>query len=960
MGRSGLICLGVALLLLSGWGLNAAAPVAVAGSGAPERVIVLPDKPSPAERYAAEELSEYLTKVTGRKLAIVDRTAADRPAIRLIYDPALGPESWKFQCLNGEPVIAGGRPRGILYGVYDFLEKYAGVRWLDENTESVPSRSAVTVPADWNVQGTPAFAYRQIYDFARATGEKHYRFRTRSRLNVYSEPADPARYGFIERTGAPGGCHTCFAYSEGFPDDWFSLDAGGKRQKAISGVGPGNVCFSNPEVRKSFAAKLRKYIEADRAEAARDGKMPPHYYDISVNDNADSCHCPECRKLAEKYGESGLFVDFINAIANDIKTDYPDITIISLAYGCALEPPRGIKTADNVLMRVGQLGPELRMDAPRDTLRRLSTPLNRPSLEALQGWSRQAGQLGTWDYWILYTEPFASPHTSAPMLKENLSTYRDLGFKFVFGEAENYWVSYTAMLLQSFVDLRNYLAAKLMVDPDQDEAKLVDEFMQGFYGPAASEMKEYYEYLARRQDEETNWLGVVHPKRRKFLDAAFFTKVNGLLAEAEKKAADQPQYLANVRQERIMVDEAVLNMRDQLVAAGFAADPVPELLKRLERDYTAAAAKYYPDPAERAKVIADKVEALKMLAVKPPLPAELAARRVFDYYWTKAAEGDYNRVNADPEAVTGFAADPNNFMKRSDFHTRPAAFGVYDKLDKKDLLSFQLPHNQLPADEKYHWVRIGRLRPTAGAILWLHWTWQVSMPLGDMFDPIAPHRQYDVYVHFKAQGPSYVKGSTKPDALLIDRVICAEYVDDTVTPPSDFGDPEFLSRTVRLPLPPEFAGRKPVLDWYACAAVDSDNSRVSAEPGAPSGFAFEPKNTINSNDFHQRPPSFGVYDLDGKKDLLSVSVPRNAVAKDGQYHWFKVGCTRLVPNGVLWMHWSWNVGLPLGKFFRADRPDREYDIYVSYKVTGPSYGAPGKDAMFIDRVLMFEAENNKR
>lgn len=942
--------------------LDAVSAAVVAGKGSQYRNIMLSADATSAERYAAKELAEYLEKVTGQKFVITDREDHAN-GIKLTFDPGLQREEWRLEHSNGNLVISGGRPRGVLYGVYDFLEKYAGVRWLDENNEVIPVLPQITIPDNLKFTGKPAFDYRNIYDFARFTGEKHPIFRTRARLNSYkyASGSDPARYGFTELTGSPGGCHTIFAYSRDFPDDWFSMDRQGKRQKALSGIGPGQVCFSRKEVRKAFAEKLCKYIEKDRLKFAAGKIMPPRYYDISVNDNSDCCYCPECRELIAKYGESGLFIDFINDIAGAVKVKYPDITIISLGYGCALFPPKNICTADNVLMRIGQLGPELRMTAPRDTLRKLSTDLNKRSLEVWQEWAKHAKQLGSWDYWILYGEPFASPHTGAPALKEILLNYKQLNCNFIFAEAENYRGDYVSLKLQSFSDLRNYLAYKLMIDPEQDEKFLVDEFMRGFYGAGAEEMKEYYYYLAARQEEVKSYLGITHPARRPFLDAAFFQKVTTLINSAEQKCADDPKRLANIRQERIMIDEAILYLRDQLIAGGFSADPVEVVIKRLEQNYTTAAKKYYIDPKEQTTAISKAITPLKLLASKPPLPRELEGRNIFDYYWTeKTGPGHYSQVVEDDEAVTGYAITAVNGRKLENFHTKLPSMGVYDNIAKKHQLTFNIPRRSIPADEKYHWVYAGRVKPAAGSRLWLHWSWGIGRSLNNMFNPVAPEKEYDMFVSLKIQGPALVKDSKKTDGIYFDRVIFAEYIDEKLTPRTVFGSLEQLEHKQMLSVPEEFAGKIKVFDWYAEQPVEKSTCAVVSEPGAPSKFAMIPRDFVKNSKIHGRPPAFGVYDAVAKKSLLNIAVPKAQRHGDGQYHWFKVGTSKLTASCHLWMHWSWGMSVPINRAFNARKPEQLYDIYVYYKTTGPAYGAPGEDGFFVSRVMVFQAENEPK
>ncbi|MBQ7177986.1 MAG: hypothetical protein IJS08_11290, partial [Victivallales bacterium] len=225
-----------------------AANVGIIESGKALLPIELPGNATPAEKYAADELASYLGRMSGARFKIQENSAT--ASIRLVHDEKLGNEEWEYSVFKDGIVIRGGRPRGILYGVYEFLEREAGVRWLSQDCEYVPSINSLALKNGTRRSGRPVFRYRQIYDMAHAGSPTHYAFRTRARLNVYDEPpgASGAKYGYIERTGSPGSCHTCYAYSKDFPDEYFSLSKEGKRQRAVNGAGPGGVCWSNPKV----------------------------------------------------------------------------------------------------------------------------------------------------------------------------------------------------------------------------------------------------------------------------------------------------------------------------------------------------------------------------------------------------------------------------------------------------------------------------------------------------------------------------------------------------------------------------------------------------------------------------------------------------------------------------------------------------------------------------------------
>ena len=121
--------------------------------------IVIPDQASSSERTAALELSMYLGRVTGDRFAVVEESnrAADRKGIfvgqceytrktgRVDY-AKLGLEGIRIFADNGHLVLTGDR-RGVLYAVYEFLERYAGCRWFAEECIVVPKLKKLELPA---------------------------------------------------------------------------------------------------------------------------------------------------------------------------------------------------------------------------------------------------------------------------------------------------------------------------------------------------------------------------------------------------------------------------------------------------------------------------------------------------------------------------------------------------------------------------------------------------------------------------------------------------------------------------------------------------------------------------------------------------------------------------------------------------------------------------------------------
>ena len=132
--------------------------------------------------------------------------------------------------------------------------------------------------------------------------------------------------------------------------------------------------------------------------------------------------------------------------------------------------------------------------------------------------------------------------------------YRDINAKHFFVEME---LGVTVPL--TFFDLRYYLGAKMMNDPDLDPDQLIAEYMTLFYGKAAPFMQEFRPTL-KTHGGNGRAARFSQMEKRPFLDAAFFTTLYGLLDQAEKAEIGNQAIINNIRQERLVVDHAYLHL----------------------------------------------------------------------------------------------------------------------------------------------------------------------------------------------------------------------------------------------------------------------------------------------------------------------------------------------------------------------------------------------------------------
>jgi len=152
----------------------ASAALTLAENGTTAYEIVTGAQPLMAEQTAAKELAEYLKKVTGAEFKTVAESATEPKPAKAIYlgwtafaasqgidGTKLGVEESVIKTVGDSLVITGGRTRGTLYGVYDFLQKDLGVYWLDRSTEVVPKRPMLALAAI-DRRAKPVFRLRYL------------------------------------------------------------------------------------------------------------------------------------------------------------------------------------------------------------------------------------------------------------------------------------------------------------------------------------------------------------------------------------------------------------------------------------------------------------------------------------------------------------------------------------------------------------------------------------------------------------------------------------------------------------------------------------------------------------------------------------------------------------------------------------------------------------------------------
>jgi hypothetical protein len=115
--------------------------------------------------------------------------------------------------------------------------------------------------------------------------------------------------------------------------EYFAL-VEGERKLKMGGGGP-ELCLTNPDVLQ---------IVTDSVLDALRKKPGMENVSVSQNDNNKYCRCSRCAAIDEREGTPmGALLTFVNAVADKVVKEYPEVMVGTLSYWYSRKPPRTIK-----------------------------------------------------------------------------------------------------------------------------------------------------------------------------------------------------------------------------------------------------------------------------------------------------------------------------------------------------------------------------------------------------------------------------------------------------------------------------------------------------------------------------------------------------------------------------------------------------------------------------------------
>lgn len=520
----------------------------IAAHGKPRAVIVQQSDAAPVEQTAARELADYLQQITGAKFQIQNASATKLTGGVIIVGPGelateyfsevsltnLGPEEFVMRTKGNWLLLAGGRPRGTLYAVEHFLQEQCGVRWWTPWATNVPHHASLRIP-ELDVHEKPVFEYREPF-WSPAFDPL---WKARNGANGEHNPIPAELGGCVKYKGF---AHTFYQlvppekYFAAHPE-WFSLLNGKRTHDGAQ------LCLSNPELRDFVLSRVKEWL-----------RESPDCQIVSLtqNDWHGACQCPNCKAIDDAEGTpAGSMITFVNYVAEKIEPEFPNVAVDTFAYQYTRHPPKTLHPRPNVIVRLCSI--ECNFHAPLDD------PSNALFLADLQGWSKLCQRLYVWDYVTDFAN-YVLPHPNWFTLGLNLRLFAQYNVKGVFEEG-----AYAGPGAE-MAELRSWVLAQLLWNPQQDDRAMIQEFLDGYYGKAAA--KPIRRYLDLMQDASQGfYLACYTRPNAPFRTFKVLTEAETLWQQAEKVSANNPEKLARVRVAHLPVRLAFLrdwtNLRDE-------------------------------------------------------------------------------------------------------------------------------------------------------------------------------------------------------------------------------------------------------------------------------------------------------------------------------------------------------------------------------------------------------------
>lgn len=465
-------------------------------NGETEYKIVIPAEAGAQLHLAASDLNRFIAEATGVSIPVVKDSEATGEGkfisigkTTLLQDTnisysfdELGRDGYKIITEGDDLYLIGGSEYGSLYASYELLSILVDWDYFAQDCYTL-TKGMTQVPLyDLNLTDVPDIPIRVASDgVVENSTQTLYRFRERTLLE-----------NFVIVKGYWS--HNCIQYVKDSPDvndTWFNS---AKNQLCYTAHGDAEQYEKMQEA--SFITMRDALIETPD----RDSIV------FSIEDNTDYCNCDACNAMTEKYGALSstviLFLNDLNArvrawFETDEGKPYArDLRIVFFAYQALEAPPatydaetdtfvpnNGIQMDDGVYCMLAPIS--------MDYYKPITDIANKEYYNNLRAWSDMSnGNLYLWYYSTNFYN-YLAPYDCFDSFAENYRVAADCNVYYLFDQRQ----TDERVTVTGWSTLKDYVCSKLMWDANRNPEELIDKFFDGYFGPAAPEMREIYDQL---------------------------------------------------------------------------------------------------------------------------------------------------------------------------------------------------------------------------------------------------------------------------------------------------------------------------------------------------------------------------------------------------------------------------------------------------------------------------------
>ena len=423
-----------------------------------------------ASREGALQFCRMLSDVTGQSFEPQQSaTGKSEVTIAFVVDTKLKDKDFSLKMKDRSVMIAASGRQGFTAASNYFISQYAG--YAVPGLQRQGQITLISLPAGLGYSSTLAFEYREPYfpdNFDPAF---------RQRNNTHTLEDTWGLWGHnIGKAVTP--TPKMFAVVNGRPNEE-------------------QFCFSSPEL----ASALEMYIDAQLQENHVRNKFM-----VMPNDNDIVCQCSKCKA----YGNTSTNASpAVYTLLNKLAAKFPAQEFFSTAYITTQIPP-SFKTAANAGVIIST------MAFPKGVVVGQS---NKKALvdKTFADWKKVTDKIYLWDYAVNF-DSYPEPYPTVLIAQQNLKYYKSLDVTGVFMQGSE-------DMYAGFADLKCYLYAQLLLNPETDVRKCIRLFFEAKYPSVANLLTGYYTAIEERALASN-----------KLLD------IYGGIAQARKKYLEQPEF----------------------------------------------------------------------------------------------------------------------------------------------------------------------------------------------------------------------------------------------------------------------------------------------------------------------------------------------------------------------------------------------------------------------------------